>query len=107
MDKYGPVETCYLDAEDTVLIPGLRAYDGVTKGMPDNVMGSYDLLGLRNDVCFERFGRLGPYGLGYSKRRGGTGAGMEGDREGIETVWEATPEVDYRKTRWVRLSVVA
>ncbi|KAJ4310878.1 hypothetical protein N0V94_008224 [Neodidymelliopsis sp. IMI 364377] len=100
VDEYGPVETCYLDAQDKIKIPGLRAYNGVTKGMPDNIMGSYDLLGLRNDVCFERFGRLGPYGMGYSKRRGGTGAGMEGDREGIERVWETTPEVDYRKVRW-------
>lgn len=100
VDEYGPVETCYLDEQDTIAVPGLRAYNGVTKGMPDNVMGSYDLLGLRDDVCFERFGRLGPYGLGYSKRRGGTGAGMEGDREGIEKVWETTPEVDYRKVNW-------
>jgi hypothetical protein len=100
VEEYGPVETCYLDAKDTIAVPGLRAYNGVTKGMPDNVMGSYDLLGLRDDVCFERFGRLGPYGMGYSKKRGGTGAGMEGDREGIESVWEAIPEVDYRNVKW-------
>ncbi|KAF2127465.1 hypothetical protein P153DRAFT_398797 [Dothidotthia symphoricarpi CBS 119687] len=100
VDKYGPVETCYLDANDTIRIPGLRAYKGVTEGMPDNIMGSYDLLGLRSDVCFERFGRLGPYGLGYSKRRGGTGAGMEGDREGMESVWETDAEVDFRQVRW-------
>ncbi|KAF1940214.1 hypothetical protein EJ02DRAFT_456267 [Clathrospora elynae] len=100
VDAYGPVETCYLDANDTIRIPGLRAYKGVPDGMPDNVMGSYETLGLRNDVCFERFGRLGPYGLGYSKRRGGTGAGMEGDREGIEDVWKAGTEVDYREVNW-------
>ena len=99
-NKYGPVEKCYLDVNDTIAIPGLRAYNGVPKGLPDNVMGSYDLLGLRNDVCFERFGRLGPYGMGYSKRRGGTGAGMEGDREGIEKVWETSPEIDYRDVKW-------
>jgi hypothetical protein len=100
VDEYGPVETCYLDANSTLEIPGLRAYKGVTEGMPDNVMGSYEVLGLRNDVCFERFGRLGPYGLGYSKRRGGTGAAMEGDREGIELVWKNSPEVDYRDVQW-------
>jgi hypothetical protein len=102
-DEYGPVETCFLDANDTIQIPGLRAYKGVTDGMPENVMGSYEVLGLRNDVCFERFGRLGPYGLGYSKRRGGTGAAMEGDREGIDQVWKATPEVDYREVRWAEV----
>lgn len=100
VDEYGPVETCYLDAKETMKLPGLRAYKGVTEGMPENVMGSYELLGLRNDVCFERFGRLGPYGLGYSKRRGGTGAGMEGDREGIESVWSTAPEVDFREVKW-------
>lgn len=100
LDQYGPVETCYLDANDTIKMPGLRAYKGVTDGMPENVLGSYETLGLRNDVCFERFGRLGPYGLGYSKRRGGTGAGMEGHREGIEDVWKSTAEVDYRQVNW-------
>lgn len=100
VDEYGPVETCYLDANNTIQVPPLQAYRGVTEGMPDNVMGSYELLGLRNDVCFERFGRLGPYGLGYSRKYGGTGAAMEGDREGIEKVWEKHPEVDYREVKW-------
>lgn len=100
IEEYGPVKTCYLDAKDKIQIPPMRAYNGITKGTPDNVIGSYDLLGLRNDVCFERFGRLGPYGLGYSKRRGGTGAAMEGEREGSEKVWEQSPEVDFREVKW-------
>ncbi|OAK99648.1 hypothetical protein IQ06DRAFT_294094 [Phaeosphaeriaceae sp. SRC1lsM3a] len=104
MDEYGTVETCYLDANDTIQIPGLRAYKGVTEGMPDHVLGSYEALGLRNDVCFERFGRLGPYGLGYSKRRGGTGAAMEGDREGIEQVWKDHPEIDFREVNWAEVT---
>ncbi|KAL5118329.1 hypothetical protein ACEQ8H_003678 [Pleosporales sp. CAS-2024a] len=100
LDQHAPVETCYLDANDTLRIPSLRVYEGVTEGMPDHVMGSYEVLGLRNDVCFDRFGRLGPYGLGYTKRRGGTGAAMEGDREGIDQIWTTTPEVDYRDVVW-------
>lgn len=100
IEEYGPVETCYLDAKEKLQLPPMRVYNGVTKGTPENVIGSYDLLGLRKDVCFERFGRLGPYGLGYSKRRGGTGAAMEGDREGIEKVWEQNPEVDFREVKW-------
>ncbi|KAL5408524.1 hypothetical protein PMIN03_006491 [Paraphaeosphaeria minitans] len=100
IDEYGPVETCYMDPEEKLQIPSMRVYNGVTEGTPENVIGSYDLLGLRKDVCFERFGRLGPYGLGYSKRRGGTGAAMEGDREGSEKVWEQTGEVDFREVRW-------
>lgn len=100
IEEYGPVETCYMDAEGKLQVPSMRVYNGVTEGTPENVIGSYDLLGLRKDVCFERFGRLGPYGLGYSKRRGGTGAAMEGDREGSEKVWEETPEVDFREVKW-------
>ncbi|KAF2709252.1 hypothetical protein K504DRAFT_467224 [Pleomassaria siparia CBS 279.74] len=101
MSKYGPVETCYLDANSSIRIPPLRVYNGVTRGLPNNVMGSYDLLGLRNDVCFERFGRLGPYGLGYSKVHGGTGAGMEGDKEGSELVWGGIEnQIDFRSVRW-------
>jgi hypothetical protein len=104
LDEFAAVEPCFLDANNTIQIPGLRAYKGVTDGMPDNVIGSYHVLGLRNDVCFERFGRLGPYGLGYSKRSGGTGAAMEGDREGIEQIWKNTPEVDYREIQWAEVT---
>ncbi|KAF2018224.1 hypothetical protein BU24DRAFT_421239 [Aaosphaeria arxii CBS 175.79] len=100
VDIYGPVEPCYLDDKNTIKIPPMQAYKGVTAGTPDNVMGSYELFGLRDDVCFERFGRLGPYGLGYSRKYGGTGAALEGDREGIEKVWRDVPEVDYRNVNW-------
>jgi hypothetical protein len=91
---------CFLDTGKKTRIPALRAYEGVMRGMPESVMGSYEVLGLRNDVCFERFGRLGPYGLGYSKSRGGSGAGMEGDREGIEQVWEDTEPVNFDNVHW-------
>ena len=91
---------CYLDNKTKTAIPALLAYNGVTKGFPDPVMGSYDLFGLRHDVCLERYGRLGPYGLGYSRKFGGTGAGMEGEREGSEEVWGDQLEVDYSKVRW-------
>ncbi|KAF2759752.1 hypothetical protein EJ05DRAFT_437211 [Pseudovirgaria hyperparasitica] len=98
--EWGPVKQCYLDAENTVKIPQLYAYSGVVKGTPDNVIGSYDVLGLNKDVCFERYGRLGPYGYGYSKKLGGSGSGMAGDREGIEEVWKQDSEVDYRNIDW-------
>lgn len=97
---YEPAVPCYLDEGKKIRVPMVRSYDGVTKGMPDNVIGSYDVLGIRNDVCFERYGRLGPYGLGYGKKMGGSGAGLEGDREGIELVWKDDPEVDFRNVKW-------
>ncbi|KAF2142669.1 uncharacterized protein K452DRAFT_287079 [Aplosporella prunicola CBS 121167] len=97
---YTTVKTCYLDDKRTQRVPQLRVYPGVVQGTPDHVLGSYEIFGLRNDVCFDRFGRLGPYGLGYSRKMGGSGAAMEGDREGAEQVWKDDPEVDYREVHW-------
>ncbi|MCJ1273559.1 hypothetical protein MMC21_001352 [Puttea exsequens] len=94
---------CFLDARNTIRIPEAHSYDGVPQGQPDNVIGSHEVLSLRNDICFERFGRLGPYGYGYSIKRGGTGAGMNGEREGAEDMWKekgAPQEVDYSKVNW-------
>lgn len=101
--QFAEKQECYLDVEGHVRIPQVRYYEGVPKGQPDAVMGSHDVLGLRNDICFERFGRLGPYGYGYSVKRGGTGAGLNGEREGAGDMWQGpsnAPEVDYRKVRW-------
>jgi hypothetical protein len=97
--EYAPVQECFLDPKSTVRVPQLRFYNGRPSGFPDNVVGSYELLGLPEDVCFERYGRLGPYGLGYGLRNGGTGAGEHGDLEGSEAVW-ADGQVDYRKISW-------
>lgn len=97
---------CYLDHEGLLKIPKVHFYEGVPQGIPDAVMGSYNVLGLRDDICFERFGRLGPYGYGYSAKKGGTGAGLHGDREGADDIWTETKdisEVDYSKIRWATL----
>ncbi|KAG0649703.1 hypothetical protein D0Z07_3768 [Hyphodiscus hymeniophilus] len=97
--EYAPAQECFLDAKSTARIPSLQFYNGRPSGFPENVMGSYDLLDLPEDICFERYGRLGPYGLGYGLRNGGTGAGEHGDLEGSETVW-VDGHVDYRKINW-------
>jgi hypothetical protein len=91
---------CYLDPKTKLQAPHLLGYKGVTKGFPEPVMGSAKLLGLRDDMCFERYGRLGPYGLGYSRKFGGSGAGMEGDKEGSENIWGDQLEIDYRTVHW-------
>ena len=98
--EYGPVSECLLDAEGRLRIPKLQSYTGVPRGQPDAVMGSYEALGLLDTMCFERYGRLGPYGFGYSLRRGGIGAGLEGEREGADDVWKVDKEVDYTRIRW-------
>lgn len=101
-DDFEPAVKCYLDNKTNLEGPGLLAYKGVTEGFPDPVMGSYEVLGLRDDVCFERYGRLGPYGYGYSRKFGGSGAGMEGEKEGSEEVWDGNEDhqIDYRTVKW-------
>ncbi|RVX73076.1 hypothetical protein B0A52_02202 [Exophiala mesophila] len=98
--KYGDKVDCFLDTAKSISVPPVRYFDGIPQGFPDAVMGSADLLGLRNDICVDRFGRLGPYGLGYSLNRGGSGAQQEGEREGADLVWVETPEVDWRNVKW-------
>jgi len=101
--QYASKHECFLDAESLVKVPRVHSYEGVPPGMPDPVMGSHNVLGLREDVCFDRFGRLGAYGYGYSMRKGGTGAGLNGEREGSDAMWTekgAVPEVDYTKVKW-------
>ena len=91
---------CFLDSNNTVRIPLIRYYDGRPEGFPSSIIGSYKLLGLPEDICFERYGRYGPYGFGYSVRAGGLGTGVYGDTEGSGTVWEKSPRVDYREIDW-------
>lgn len=100
ISKFGEKVDCFLDAEKTISIPRVRMYEGIPRGFPDMVMGSGKMMGLRGDICYDRFGRLGPYGLGYSINRGGSGAQQEGEREGADLVWEEAPEVDFRNVQW-------
>ncbi|CAK4034796.1 hypothetical protein AC579_3311 [Lecanosticta acicola] len=97
---FGQPVKCYMDNRTQTEIPQLLGYNGVPRGFPEPVMGSYEVLGLRNDMCFERYGRLGPYGFGYSSKFGGSSAGLEGEREGAEKVWGDELEIDYTKVRW-------
>ncbi|CZR62081.1 uncharacterized protein PAC_11978 [Phialocephala subalpina] len=102
LSEYAPVQDCFLDAKSTIRVPSLQSYQGRPSGFPDSVMGSYELLGLPEDICFDRFGRLGPYGYGYALKYGGSGTGLHGEMEGSENVWESNGknQVDYRNINW-------
>ncbi|CAM1506772.1 Fc.00g064130.m01.CDS01 [Cosmosporella sp. VM-42] len=93
-------QKCFLDTEGIVQAPSLQYYNGRPSGFPENVVGSYEVLNLPEDICFERFGRYGPYGFGYSRRNGGLGTGEHGESEGSAAVWETTPRVDFWKIDW-------
>ncbi|KAG5981664.1 hypothetical protein E4U55_002700 [Claviceps digitariae] len=105
-DKYpaanveSDVQECFIDAAGTVRVPPLRYYNGRPHGFPEHVSGSYEVLKLPEEICFERYGRYGPYGFGYSQRSGGLSTGEFGDRDGFDAVWETTPQVDYREVDW-------
>ena len=101
--EYEEKHDCFLNLKDPRQVPRVHYYEGVPLGQPEAVMGSHNVLGLREDICFERFGRLGPYGYGYSVRKGGTGAGLNGEREGAEDMWKekgSPVEVDYTDVKW-------
>lgn len=105
--------TCPLLMADgrTVDIPPVRFHRArVPAGFPPPAYGSPAVVGAEaqgageGDAaahgCFDRYGRLGPYGLGYDARVGGIGAGLYGDREGMDSIWASVPRVDYRGARW-------
>ena len=98
--KFGEKRDCFVDDGNTVRVPPLQYFPGVPRGFPDAVLGSNEMLGIKDDGCMDRFGRLGPYGLGYKISKGGIGAGLEGDREGVQRIWQSYPQVDYRKVNW-------
>ncbi|KAK2069491.1 hypothetical protein P8C59_004070 [Phyllachora maydis] len=94
------VRECFIDGANTVRVPPIRYFDGRPDGFPQHIMGSYELLSLPEDICFERHGRYGPYGFGYSQRTGGLGIGEHGDAEGADAVWSAVKKVDWTDVDW-------
>ncbi|KAI0482771.1 hypothetical protein GGR56DRAFT_621523 [Xylariaceae sp. FL0804] len=91
---------CFLDKENRVRVPPIRYFEGRPNGFPEAVLGSYELLDLPEDICYERYGRYGPYGFGYSQRSGGLGVGEHGDTDGSAAVWEHAPQVDWKSMDW-------
>ncbi|OAA59086.1 hypothetical protein SPI_06288 [Niveomyces insectorum RCEF 264] len=101
--RFYSVRRCYLDAANSVPVPDLWAYPGVPQGQPEPLFGSHSLLGIRDDVCFERFGRYGPYGLGYGKDEGGIGEGLDTEHAGSEAVWSPSStsgKINYSAVDW-------
>ncbi|KAF8252733.1 hypothetical protein K440DRAFT_631672 [Wilcoxina mikolae CBS 423.85] len=87
--------------------PEVRVFDGIPEGMPDAVIGSHRLLGLDDGVCFDRYGRLGGYGYGYTVEEGGLGVAVfdggerEKEVEGAHGVGGfPLKKVDWRGVDW-------
>ncbi|KAB5536467.1 hypothetical protein GE09DRAFT_328647 [Coniochaeta sp. 2T2.1] len=96
----GHIQECFIDAQNRVRVPPVRYYDGRPDGFPDHVVGSYDILSLPEDICFDRYGKFGPYGFGYSIPSGGLGVGEHGEQEGASAVWQDLPQVEWQSIDW-------
>lgn len=90
--------------------PQVRVFDGTPEGMPGPAFGAYEVVGVNEDVCFERYGRLGPYGYGYSVAEGGLGEAVNDggdDERDIETGWGPgnmpLAKIDWRGVDWGQL----
>ena len=94
------MKTCYLDDKEKIPAPDIYAYDGVPQDMPDPAIGSYELLGLRDDICFDRWGRYGAYGLGYPRTEGGIGTGQDTEMAESDHVWAKTGKINYDTVDW-------
>lgn len=100
-NRYNSAKTCYLDAARKIPAPDIYAYHGIPQSQPRPVLGSHELIQLRDDVCFDRYSRYGPYGLGYSVDDGGTGKGIQKKSdEGLDRIWEETGYIDYGNVDW-------
>ena len=49
-----------IDQDTSALV---KAYQGIPDGFPQPDVGSWEAVGIDQDVCFDRFSRMGPYGL--------------------------------------------
>ncbi|KAF2168373.1 hypothetical protein M409DRAFT_65392 [Zasmidium cellare ATCC 36951] len=94
------VHTCYLDEAETIPVPDIYAYPGVPQHMAEPFYGSYDTLGLEDKMCFERYGRYGPYGFGYNATSNGTSPGMNAESEGSDKIFEKIRHINYDHVDW-------
>jgi hypothetical protein len=94
------IETCYLDEDAKTEIPDVYAYPGIPQHFPKPFYGDYETLGLDDEVCFERYGRYGPYGYGYNETLGGMGPGMSVEHAGSEKVFDQMGYINYENVDW-------
>lgn len=91
------VQTCYLDEQETVPAPNVYSYPGIPAYMPAPYFGGYEELGMAANQCWERFGRMGPYGYAYPKEQGGFGIETPPSEEPIANMIQ---KIDYTGINW-------
>ncbi|KAF2743510.1 hypothetical protein M011DRAFT_430883, partial [Sporormia fimetaria CBS 119925] len=63
-------------------------YNAVPESFPEAYAGGYDIVGLNDSVCFDRYGRYGAYGLGADKEVGSVHN------------WDPPAAVDWENVDW-------
>lgn len=91
---------CYLDEEEKIPAPDIFAHPGIPKAMPSPYFGDYEELGLRPDVCYERFGRFGPYGYNSGLEQRGSGLSADETNSEAEVYKTLYSPIDYRNVNW-------
>jgi hypothetical protein len=86
-----------LDTNKLVPAPTIYGYKGIPQYQARPVFGSKEVLGIREDTCFDRFGRFGPYGFGYELVIGGSGEGLYTEHEGKKAVWLQGGQINYNE----------
>lgn len=99
-EHHHEVKECFLDDDEKVKLPEIFAYPGIPQNMTNPFFGSHEVLNLRDDVCWDRFGRFGPYGYGYDREEGGLGLAEHSEKVGSGKVWKQQAKIDYRKVDW-------
>lgn len=101
LSNHYPVEACYLSPINHAAAPPIYSYPGLPQNQPNPLFGSYELLGVHEDLCFDRYGRFGPYGLGYDTNQGGLGIGVDVEKAGSQDVWEQLGgQIDWSGMDW-------
>ncbi|KAI1487914.1 hypothetical protein F5X96DRAFT_647963 [Biscogniauxia mediterranea] len=100
LSEHHPVKRCYVDENEKYPAPDVYAYPGIPAGMTAPYWGAYEVLDIAPDRCWERFGRLGPYGYSYDPAQGGLGLANHSTRLGAEKVEKMFNKVDYRGVNW-------
>ncbi|KAK5165818.1 uncharacterized protein LTR77_008741 [Saxophila tyrrhenica] len=92
LSEHQPVAECFLDEDDTVRVPDVYAYPGLPQHFPRPLYGSNSELEIREDVCFDRFGRYGPYGYSYDDGLREHGLRTTPEDEAFQTIVGSTSE---------------
>lgn len=100
LQSHEKVHKCFLDDDEKVLAPDVYAYPGIPQNMSLPFYGSYELMGLENKMCFDRYSRFAPYGYGYTPEQGGLGPGNKSENNGADKVFYRTGIINYTNIDW-------